>query len=388
MAKTYVILNFSDYLAAGSSTQRSEAIKDLAEAFETRVMTKGGTYYVHHMADLFGNLRAERHGPAPGHEVQGLLDEGWVRSLSIEAAVFRRSAWAAMINHCREADKIILSVHGEKDDVDNVYCESQAATIRCGTVDGVVCFLESILNVVERPDPTITLSVCYSARSAAYLKHHGQDLSDGDLRSSLAFQIFCRLSAIRPHLRLTARTGAVSPDVTTGRLRVETEETIIANETLPREFSDWERDLLVDDATNAYRQLDAALEKSGIPKEQQKRIQDRLDDWGRHFDPNELDAIIDSIDRLDSSTRSMLTSFLSAISAVASPKWSERFAQQVLTAKGIAPRRHELYTLIQASESPPLEKYGKFIYQRDHKNRVVVTRWSGNTLTRLARLHA
>jgi hypothetical protein len=384
LAKNYVILNFSDYRAKDSpSDTRSTPIATLSDAFARRVERKGGSFSIHHMADLFGEIRLARHGKKPSHEVEGVLTEGWVRTLSLEAAVYRSGAWSAVLNSCREADKIIFAAHGHADDTDNVYTEDGLGEVRCGNVDGVVCFLNSILNGVKS-DPTITLVVCYAARSAESHKHHiNAPFLESDLRSSLAFKVFSGLSEFRPYIRLTARTGAVSAYEVGTSLTSETEEAIIAAEQIEAQFPN--ADEVISKTTKAYDDFDRALGKSNLSSTEKSDLRDRMYRWFiSGFDPKELDEIIEAIDKLDWSYRQMGVSLLWQVGW--SQTWSEANTAQVLKLKDQSALRkqlHDLHTIKNQKEA----KYGKFIYYR-YLNHIFVSRMHEGRITQLMRLEA
>lgn len=378
MAKSYVILNFTDY------KNRSTPVNNLAAAFERRVDRKGGSFRIHHMADLFGDIRLARH-KSSFHEVQGILDEGWVRTLCLEAAVYRSSAWSSVMNSCRSADKIIFAAHGQPDDTDNVYTEHSMENIRCGSVDGVVCFLTTILNGMQRYDPTITLVVCYAARSSEHHKHHvNATLGEGDIRSSLSFKIFSGLSEFRPHIRLTARTGAVSAEDVGTSLTSETEEAIIAAEALEAEFGGTVSDDLRAAMNRAFNELDRAIVNSALTRTERTEIQNRMDAWLQgNFDRDVLDQIVDDVDALDWSHRSYGASIFWKVGLNAT--WKEANANAIATLRNLAPRRQRLQQLHTTSKQS-LAKYGKFIYERD-QNEIVVSRWLAGQLVQVARLN-
>jgi hypothetical protein len=387
MPKNYVILNFTDYRHHEETTDtRSTPVSTLASAFQRRVERKGGSFAIHHLADFFGELRLARRGRMNFHEIQGILDLPAISSLMIEAGVYRSGAWSRVRNDCRDADKIIFAAHGHKDDRENVYCDHNTTSVRCGSVDGVVEFLTTILNGVNRPDPTITLVVCYAARSGAYEKHHvDQPLDEGDVRSSLAFKIFMGLVAFRPQLRLTARTGAVSASSVGTSLTSETEEAIMASETIRTEFADSEQ--LLADTMEAYNAFDVSLDGSNLTTTERNAARDALYKWFTSgCNPDDLDEIITAIDRLDSRHKPKGHRFLETLCCcgMVDLSWFNWYRQAREGLEDIAPRRHEMHrvhTISQRSEA----KYGKFIYQRDD-NHIVVSRWLGDVLAEMMRL--
>lgn len=277
MAKNYVILNFTDY------SNRSTPVTTLATAFERRVERKGGSFRIHHMADLFGDIRLARH------------------------------------------------------------------------------------------------------KSSFHHKHHVKaSLNEGDIRSSLAFKVFCGLSEFRPHIRLTARTGAVSAEEVGTSLTSETEEAIIAAEEMEAHFGGKISEDLVGAVRSAHNEFDKAITTSTLSKKEQNTLRDRLDRWFMNgFDPKELDRIIEAIDQLDWSHRNYGASLFWAVGL--NPTWSEAHKTAVSTLRDLAPRRQQLQQLHAISKQSQA-KYGKFIYERD-QNEIVVSRWIADQLVQVARLN-
>ena len=381
MAKKYVILNFADYVARDSQSSRSTPITSLQDALGRRIHRKGGTYHIHNLADLLGDLRVEIYGEVNPHETSGLLDVGWMRSLAIEAAVHRREAWSAMLNDLRDADKIFFAAHGLKTDTDNVYCEVSMESIRCGDVEGVVTFLKMMLGMVDRKDPTITLIVCYAARSIHYDKHHVNDLDEHDIRSSLAFKIFCGLAADYPQIRLTARTGAVSGgDTPSTSVVSQTEEAILAEVEISQTIPDEE--YLVGGAQYYFGVLVETFQDVGLTTDQERRLSNRISDWmNQGYDPNQLDAIFDEIDQVAESRYWFFMRALNAIGWLTHPAWSETYQNEIQTARNIVPMRRQLHEL-KVIAAQKKAKYGKFIYERKG-NHVLVSRWVDDSLVQL-----
>lgn len=380
-----MILNFSDFRPPNSGIAgRTTPVTSLTGAFQRRVVRKGGTFAIHHMADLFGAIRIAKYRAIQNTECEGILTERRLRTLVLDAVVDHGQAWRTIVNDCRQADKVILAAHGHADDTDNVYTEiSQGVSVRCGDVRGIVLFLKYVLENAQR-NPTITLSICYAARSAEHHKHHvTAALTETNLRSSLAFKIFAAISSSWPNVRLTARTGAVSADDIGTSLTSETEEAIIAAERIDAEFPD--ADTLVASVQRAYGVLDAAIGQSSLDRNEKRSAQDRLYQWFMGgFDPDVFSTLIDDVERMDWSHRNVGASIGWLVGMNSS--WKERFATDIKALKDLAVRRRRLFELKATSEEKAA-KYGKFIYHRD-QNHIYVSRMHLGHLTQLLRVNA
>jgi hypothetical protein len=365
LAKKYVVLNFTDY---GYSV-RTEPVSILRLAVARRVERSGGSYSLYHMADFFGDLREELGVVPPGRELEGLLDLPVITGLMVDAATRRSIEWSGLLNDCRNADKIIFASHGEKNDPDNVYSDHRSVTVRVGNAAGVAAFLRAILEVVARRDPTITLVVCYAARS-------GEELDERDIRSSLAFKIFARLAAHRPDLRLTARSGAVSAVGTT--LTSETEEAIIASETLASSYPDSE--LLFAETLDAQEAFEQTIDRSNLTPLEQKKAHSALHRWFQGgFAPGDLAEIVETIDKLDVRHKPSAHVFLEKACGcgLLDLSWFHWYRQQRERLQGLAGRAHHAEALKRVSKEAKA-RYGKFIYQRDD-DEIVVSRWVDET---------
>jgi hypothetical protein len=395
MAKKYVLLNFSDYLSPTDATSiatRQTPQERLKETFRRRVTDNGGEFSLYNLGDFFAHLRLDASRGAPGHPLAGLLDAATIRPLMAEAAKRCPSDWNTLIKSCIAADTIVFSAHGRKGDTDNVYCMDGFDSVRCGDVEGICTLFIALLTPSGKQNPNITLSVCYAARSADHQKHHVNDtLSEGDLRSSLAFQLFVGLSGLKPgtQLRLTARTGATSGSEVGTKLLSETEEAIIASEKLKAEFPDAEA--VTRETMDACSAFEESLRKSNVPAGEQQEVRNYLYEWfGDGCDPRELDRIIDAVDELDGRNKGAGLKLLECLCCCCGLdfSWQGRQADAIENLRARVRSYHRMARLQDAAWEKE-EKYGKFVYQRQD-GWVIVSRWvnggDGYVLTQLLRL--
>jgi hypothetical protein len=379
MAKNYLLLNVSDYRTPASSNQQQRAtpVQTLQAAFQRRVAKKGGSFTIFNLSDLFGGLRLEIHsGPLGHHEVQGILEPAVLQRLLMEAPVRRSLDWRQLINAATVADRIVLSAHGHKDDTDNVYCEVGFSSVRCGNVEGIADLFQNLLALSGNANPSVTLSVCYAARSAQHQKQHDQALTEQDIRSSLAFKLFVALSEWKPGIRLTARTGAVSASQIGTSLLSETEQAIVASETKEAEFSGSEADDLVADTMQALDDFERALGQSSLSRDERNGVLRRLDDWrGAGYDPAGLEEILGAANKLDQGRQSAGARLLTCLAKCCAMDLSWQGQQQSVLQglRQLVRQRHRLQELSTAADEKAA-KYGKFVYQRQG-GKVVVSRW-------------
>jgi len=131
---------------------------------------------------------------------------------------------------CTNADKIMLGAHGHYDDRDSGYAgmgwEQGSGLI--GSYKDFAKLVATFLNPNRRYK--IALIVCFAARSADYKKDHDGKLNVDDIKSSFAYKFFAELvKQSSTELTLTARTGAVSFDTSTGKSLVQTEAAVAAD---------------------------------------------------------------------------------------------------------------------------------------------------------------
>lgn len=131
-----------------------------------------------------------------------------------------------------EVDKIMLSVHGEVDDVDYGICKTTLdSRIKISYLRLYDFFMMLVEDRYRIKPLKLTLVMCYGARSADYTKSHAAEKlgkpGGPDLTTSYAFKLYSLLCK-QMNVKMTARTGALSFDEKTGTSKVESELLISA----------------------------------------------------------------------------------------------------------------------------------------------------------------
>ncbi len=129
---------------------------------------------------------------------------------------------------CQNAKKIYLATHGVPTDVDNAFASA--------TGDVALCNVEQLAKLVLAIFPNkdkqyrLSLVMCYGGRTSNYraanIDHQGQ-IPITDIQTSFAYKLYNRIARHR-NIRMTARTGAVAYDASTGVSQVEQEASIDA----------------------------------------------------------------------------------------------------------------------------------------------------------------
>lgn len=128
---------------------------------------------------------------------------------------------------CVRADKVMLAIHGNYDNRG----EGQV-TMGFGAEVNKTVSLTELVALAGKFLPAggeykLTLVMCYGARTATYRLDHFDDPESVDWTSSFAYRFYERLRVDRT-IRMTAFTGAVSVDSTSGKFMVQTEAAISA----------------------------------------------------------------------------------------------------------------------------------------------------------------
>lgn len=163
-------------------------------------------------------------------------------------------ALAEIRRRCREADKVMLGVHGHYGDADRGHASMgwQAEQGVMGTYAEFANLLKCLLDKGHRYN--LTLVMCYGARSPHFQKDHTNPdaLNEQDIKGSFAYKLFRELCR-EYDVKLTARTGAMRFNEATGASMVQTEAAVQAE----AEFDTLERDHL----TAAIRDKDGVMDR-------------------------------------------------------------------------------------------------------------------------------
>lgn len=151
---------------------------------------------------------------------------------------------------CEVADKILLGIHGYLGDASCGYVG------KFGERSGPVNFRQLaqflLLFLTNRSECfNLVLIMCFGGRSEDHLVNHEGALTERQVKSSFAYKFYKEICTLR-HVRMTARTGAVSFAENDGKSLVQTEAAVGAEVVFE---SLEERD------TEATRRYEAVLER-------------------------------------------------------------------------------------------------------------------------------
>lgn len=130
---------------------------------------------------------------------------------------------------CKNAGKIYVVAHGDPRTTEICYTNDPhgIGVVRLARYTQLGAFLKQVLPA----KCTVALVMCYGARCAHYQRaqvNHSQAMDLADLRTSFAYQLFYGLAQVSD-IKLTAVTGKIQHDATTGRALVEHEDVIDEN---------------------------------------------------------------------------------------------------------------------------------------------------------------
>lgn len=229
MVKNIVFLNLADMDPHGVAAKAVAGLKRKYPALSGLYSWFTGSHKVTQI-NLFGLMR-QRTGGRPGPLNSGLTIGppkilGFIRPIlwGFDASVQERLEIRRLVNG---ADKVMLAAHGQVDNVTTVSYTGAFGSDQ--TVHITWRDLASLLHDLLDAGKThkVSLIICYGARSARHTADHNGDLTANDIKSSLAYQVFKEVSQTRDVV-ITARTGAVSFNESTGASEVQTESAIDA----------------------------------------------------------------------------------------------------------------------------------------------------------------
>jgi hypothetical protein len=135
-------------------------------------------------------------------------------------------------NDCSMAEKIYVVVHGDPRTTDVCYTNDPngVGVVRLADYAGLAAFLKTVIPV-RKAQIRVALVMCYGARCARYQRaqvdHMGM-MASNDLSTSFAYRLFKELAQVRG-VKMTAVTGKIQHDSTSGRALVEHESMIDEN---------------------------------------------------------------------------------------------------------------------------------------------------------------
>ena len=211
----YIVLNFEDKITDTQKGAADSTILGLKARYEVIKKPKGISSII-----LSKNTVTEHRCVDAGPPIKFTDDGG--RLATIRAA-------------CSSATKIYLVMHGDPRTTDVCYTNavpSTAGVVQLASALQLAAFLAKVL-VGAKNEYHLALVMCYGARCKNYLSanvNHQGMIAQQDLVTSFAYRLFHAL--VHDHAikaRLSAVTGKISHDSTTGGALVEVEEMIDLN---------------------------------------------------------------------------------------------------------------------------------------------------------------
>lgn len=209
---SYVILNFEDKIASAHIGAADSTIKALQYRYETIKQNTGIK------ATFMGRNTVNEHRCVDGPPAVGF-------TANVLALQGIRQA-------CQGASKIYLVLHGDPRTTNTAYTNAVGAIgvlALCNSLQ-LATFLSTVLP--NKDKQTIALVMCYGARCRDYrsanVNHQGA-MAIGDLRTSFAYRLTYELAQQGYHQTVSAVTGKIQHDNTSGRALIEKEELIDVN---------------------------------------------------------------------------------------------------------------------------------------------------------------
>jgi hypothetical protein len=210
----YIILNFEDKITDKGVGASDSTVKGLTQRYEVRKAPKGISG-----AFMSKNTVTEHR----------CVDAGPPIGFSQDAARI-----ATIKTACTGAEKIYLVMHGDPRTTDVCYTNaipSTAGVLQLATASQMAAFLGKVL-VGGKQELRLALVMCYGARCRNYqsakVNHQGM-IPQADLVTSFAYKLFYALHGKGIQSRLSAVTGKISHNSTTGGALIEVEELIDLN---------------------------------------------------------------------------------------------------------------------------------------------------------------
>jgi hypothetical protein len=221
MGKTIVFLNLADRDPAGLA---GKSVASLRKKYPHRGSVKSffmGANEVYNV-DLFELLENQRDAsylPKPSGAPA-------IRAPSLKLSEVERETLAIRLL-CDRADKIMLGIHGKFDNTTHGFA-AQGWGEGHG-VGGDYREYSQLLKQFLKFGGTykIALIVCYGARSENYRLDHDGMLSKEDIKSSFAYKFFKEIYPVG-NITMTARTGSVMFNASTGKSEVQSELAVSA----------------------------------------------------------------------------------------------------------------------------------------------------------------
>lgn len=209
---SYVILNFEDKIGSLMKGAADSTIAALKYRYENVKQNKG-------LVKMFvGKNAVNEHRCVTDTPAIGFTTDATTLQ-AIRAA-------------CASAEKVYLVLHGDPRTTDTAYTNAIGAVgvVNLCTSHQLAAFLDGVLpNKAHQP---IALVMCYGARCKDYrsanVNHQGA-MDIGNLKTSFAYRLVYELVQLGRTPLMSAVTGKIQHDSTSGRALVEREELIDVN---------------------------------------------------------------------------------------------------------------------------------------------------------------
>jgi hypothetical protein len=209
----YVVLNFEDRHLDTHRGAADSTVKALQKRYEQDKPKKG-------LSALFVGKNA-------------VIEHRCVELQGVAVSITTDHNRIAQIrNDCARAEKIYVVAHGDPRTTDVCYTNDPNGIGVVQLADYAT--LGTFLKAVIQPKPSairVALVMCYGARCARYQRatvDHMGTIAANDLKTSFAYRLFKELAQTR-QIKMTAVTGKIQHDSTSGRGLVEHEDMIDEN---------------------------------------------------------------------------------------------------------------------------------------------------------------
>lgn len=208
----YIILNFEDKIGSAHVGAADSTVKALTLRYETTKQNKGIR------ATFLGRNTVNEHRCVTSAPVVGFTTDG--------------PTLQGIRQACQSAEKIYLVLHGDPRTTDTAYTNAIGAMgvlPLCSSLQ-LATFLGGVLP--HKDKQRIALVMCYGARCKDYRSsnvNHMGAMKIGDLKTSFAYRLTYELAQAGYRQTVSAVTGKIQHDSTSGRALVEREELIDVN---------------------------------------------------------------------------------------------------------------------------------------------------------------
>ena len=252
---SYAVLNFEDKIGGTHKGAADGTIKALEFRYETLKQNKGikALFQGKHSVDEY---RCVQELPMVGFTTDG-------------------PTLQPIRQACNSAKKIYLVMHGDPRTTDTAYTNAVGAigVLALASSNQLAAFLSGVLPHKDKQH--IALVMCYGARCKDYrsanVNHQGA-MSIDNLKTSFAYRLVYELVQLGYSPLLTAVTGKIQHDNTSGRALIEHEELIDVNMELAVASKQYTQDAKLNGGGELYKQtIPGKAQMDGIKNLQDTR---------------------------------------------------------------------------------------------------------------------